>query len=363
MNWERFGAIAGAIGAAAGVAGVVLAYLSFQPIQATPTPSTAPQAPTSTRPSSWSDPTPADVPASTDAREMGTSSFLRATPVGQRAAGLVVDTQRQRIHVAAGGKLISLDSSGTPIGRPIPVDPHATGVALDGKTGDVFVLAGRSHKLFSVDLDARRVSESVTAGGEGGGGSIVNPVLDEIYVSNNEKGFVEIFRASTLERLATVDCGPSPRGLAINPQGDTLFVANATEPGSVTALDIRNRTAAASIPVGNAPVGLAYDPSTQRLYVTNSASNSVSVIDEDEDRVIGTIQVGQSPLGIALAGSGRIYVGNQQDDSVTVIDGSSAITTITDAGDGPQQVRFDESTKRLFVSSWGSGQVRIWQLS
>lgn len=344
--------------------GVLVAILAWQfPKSPEPGKTTTPSPPVA---SSTSIP-PSDAssePGTTNApRTAGSLTRVSATDVGPRAAGMVVDAQRQRVHVAAEGRLITLDSwTGAPVGASVNIDDNATGVALNEQTGDVFVLAGKSNMLYAVDPIARRVTRSVQAGG-GAGGSIVNPELDEIYVSNNAGNVIEIFRASTLERLAAVDCGPSPRGLAIDFTKGVLYVANATTAGTVTPMDARTRTVGHSIRVGRVPLGLAHDPTTQRLYVTNSESNSMSVIDEGQERVADTVDVGRSPLGIALDGNGRVYVGNKDDDSVTVIDGSSAITTITDAGDGPQQVRFDEITKRLFVSSWGSGQVRIWQLS
>ncbi len=53
------------------------------------------------------------------------------------------------------------------------------------------------------------------------------------------------------------------------------------------------------------PYGLALTPSGRRLYVTNARSNSVSVLDTVEFRVLFTIEnVGPEPRGITITNNG-----------------------------------------------------------
>jgi YVTN family beta-propeller protein len=56
-------------------------------------------------------------------------------------------------------------------------------------------------------------------------------------------------------------------------------------------------------------------------YVTNEGSDSVSVVDRDQGRVVSVIEVGRGPMGIALhPDSSRVYVVNGRSDSLSVID-------------------------------------------
>ena len=67
-----------------------------------------------------------------------------------------------------------------------------------------------------------------------------------------------------------------------------------------------------SITVENGPVEFTYNPDNGNLYVSNYASDSVSVIDSDTNRVIATITVGSSPYGLAYNPNNQyIYVANQ----------------------------------------------------
>jgi len=77
-------------------------------------------------------------------------------------------------------------------------------------------------------------------------------------------------------RLIRVDSGPT--GVAVNPTGSRLYVAN-TLSNTVSVIDTATNGVVATIPVGDAPIGVAVAPDARRVYVANSASSSVSVID------------------------------------------------------------------------------------
>ena len=66
-----------------------------------------------------------------------------------------------------------------------------------------------------------------------------------------------------------------------------------------------------TIKVGTEPFGCALTPDGSRLYVANQSSETVSVIDTKQDRVIETIEkgVGTKPHGIAITADGKkVYV-------------------------------------------------------
>ena len=76
-----------------------------------------------------------------------------------------------------------------------------------------------------------------------------------------------------------------------------------------------------TIPVGEHPIGIAIDPNSRKVYVINSFSDSVSVINETTDKVIGSpIPVGTGPVGIAIDSEDRkVYVANEYSNTVSVI--------------------------------------------
>jgi YVTN family beta-propeller protein len=66
------------------------------------------------------------------------------------------------------------------------------------------------------------------------------------------------------------------------------------------------------------------------VYVANEKTNSVSVLNANTNRVIGTIAVGGSPKGLAVTPDNKsVYVANSADNSVSVIDTATGTVTTT----------------------------------
>jgi YVTN family beta-propeller protein len=67
-------------------------------------------------------------------------------------------------------------------------------------------------------------------------------------------------------------------------------------------------------------VGVAVDPAAGTVYVANEGDNTVSVIDEATGAVTGTIPVGPAPEGVAVdPATGTVYVANESGNTVSVI--------------------------------------------
>src|SRR5260370_16735465 len=54
------------------------------------------------------------------------------------------------------------------------------------------------------------------------------------------------------------------------------------------------------IPVGSYPRSVVVNPVTNRVYVTNNGDTTVSVIDGSTNKVVATLTLGLSPNGILL---------------------------------------------------------------
>jgi YVTN family beta-propeller protein len=62
--------------------------------------------------------------------------------------------------------------------------------------------------------------------------------------------------------------------------------------GSVSVIDTATNTVPATVSVGSSPQGVAVNPAGTRVYVANAGSNSVSVIDTATNTVVATVSVG-----------------------------------------------------------------------
>lgn len=97
-------------------------------------------------------------------------------------------------------------------------------------------------------------------------------------------------------------------------------------------------------------------------YVTNQNSNSVSVIDIEEDNnVTTTIAVGSQPYEVSVTPDGsRAYVTNSLSNNVSVIDTKSyAVTTISEVENFPLAVTIMPNTKPV-AHAGGNKSVVVW---
>ncbi len=185
---------------------------------------------------------------------------------------------------------------------------------------------------------------------------------DQVYVANAGSNNISIVSTAT-DRVVgtlTVPVGAVPSGLALGPQGTSLYV---TERGSnsVSVFNTLTRTQGGSISVGTAPNGIAFDPFDGRLYVANSGSDTVSVIAPVTNTVVSVVGVGDAPAGVAISGvNGEVYVSNTNSSSVSVISAvnGSVVATVA-VGPNPRGLAYSPSDQSIYVADEGGNSVSV----
>ncbi len=125
----------------------------------------------------------------------------------------------------------------------------------------------------------------------------------------------------------------APSGGLINPRAIVFGPAN----GKVYAVDTSRDAVEIyadggehmhRVRVGSAPVSIAVNASTGRAYVANSGDGTVSVLDGDSDAVVATVPIGSHPYSIASdETNGKVFVTHTFDDQVSVLDGATNAVT------------------------------------
>jgi YVTN family beta-propeller protein len=95
---------------------------------------------------------------------------------------------------------------------------------------------------------------------------------------------------------------------------------------------------------------------TRSIYVTNQSDGTVSVIDTATNTVTATIAVGNQPNAVAVnATTGRFYVTNQADGTVSVIDAATnTIVATISTGSEPFGVAVNATTGFVYVTHTGT---------
>ena len=124
----------------------------------------------------------------------------------------------------------------------------------------------------------------------------------------------------------------SPHASPVVVSGGFVFVAN-TPADTVDVIDAAQQKVVARVNVGVSPVGLAVRPDGKELWVANHISDSISVIDLEKSsptflQVIATVQDldpatrstrFDEPVGIAFANNQKAYVSLSSENQIAVI--------------------------------------------
>jgi YVTN family beta-propeller protein len=158
-------------------------------------------------------------------------------------------------------------------------------------SGSVWAVYGDST-LARVDPLSRRIRDSSFAGTAPAALAVY---AGAVWVANSEDATVQRFNAVTLEPVKTFGVGRRP--IAITAGEGALWVANSGA-GSVTRIDPSGDNT--QIPVGAGPSAVAVGAGA--VWVANTDEGTVSRIDPVTRKVVRTIELGNAPAGIAIAG-------------------------------------------------------------
>src|SRR5438034_2157823 len=100
-----------------------------------------------------------------------------------------------------------------------------------------------------------------------------------------------------------------------------------------------------------------------RIYVTNQLDNTVSVIDGATHKVVATVRVGVAPAQMAVSPDRRsVYIANTGSNTVSVLDTATntiARTIALPRGSRPAGVAVDPRGRYLYTADGGSNRVSV----
>ena len=127
---------------------------------------------------------------------------------------------------------------------------------------------------------------------------------------------------------------PHPKGIAVNPQTNQIYVASKTS-DRLVKIDGATSTVLASYHTGSQPFGVAVNSTTGTVYVANYGGNSVWVMDGGSGTLLGTVYFSSlgygEPAFVAVNETlNRAYVTLHDGGRLAVINGATnaLITTV-----------------------------------
>jgi YVTN family beta-propeller protein len=165
--------------------------------------------------------------------------------------------------------------------------------------------------------------------------------------------------------IATIPVGKDPSGVAVSPDGSTVYVAAAGS-NAVSVINTGSNSVIATIPVGKNPVGVAVTPDGNLVYVTNAGTINVSVINTKTNMVMKTITDQSGPRGIAVTPDGsKVYFANFQSFGidefiVSVIDTmTNMVVEGIHVGRQPFGVAVTPDGTKVYVANSGDSTVSV----
>ena len=144
-------------------------------------------------------------------------------------------------------------------------------------------------------------NETVVKVGNGSEGFDVSPDRKEIWVANAQDGTVSILDVAS--KSVTQTLAADARGanrLKFTPDGKLVFISTLGGP-DVIVIDSATRKTVKRIPVGHGAAGIQMQPDGARAFVACTPDNYVAVIDLHSLDVVGHIDAGPNPDGMAWA--------------------------------------------------------------
>ena len=274
------------------------------------------------------------------------------------------------------------------------------GMANSPNGRDLVVAGGSGATVFSVrrmekpeSAESSWVLGSFTSRGAGAIESVVSPDGDDVFVSLEDSNELAVFNLQRAEKsgfrasdlVGYIPMGLAPVGLAVSPNGRYLYATSevaprTTEPeGTLSTIDLRraerqpSRSVISTVWAGCNPVRVVATRSS--VYVTARASDELlqfsapDLIAHPGSALSGQVQVGEAPVGLALAhrdkmivvaDSNRFNTGGASSNLavVTLSRKSLHLAGYLTAGDFPRDMSVNSRGTIMALSDFGSGDIQ-----
>jgi YVTN family beta-propeller protein len=151
-----------------------------------------------------------------------------------------------------------------------------------------------------------------------------------------------------------------PHALAINNEGTKLYVGLSyrNSPGLVV-YDVKAGKVLTKVPVPVNGEFMAVQPGTDKLYIPNR--QGLLVVDTKTNKVVANLAIPNAPTGAAFGKNGEVWLSENGDGSVTVVDGKKdvVVKTIQTGGKGNSRIDVSPDGKWAAAAHDGSDDVAI----
>ena len=169
-----------------------------------------------------------------------------------------------------------------------------------------------------------KIINTVKIGGDGGFDYVTaDPDGRKLYVARSgATGHIGVFNLDTLAQVGDMT-GVSAHGAAVDASTGHGFASSKP----VTMFDAKTFEVIKKIDVQGKPDGYLNDTFNHHFYILSHAAPNITVLDDKDGSILGTIDIGGAPEQAAADGKGKIYVDIEDKSAIAVIDAKTMTMT------------------------------------
>jgi DNA-binding beta-propeller fold protein YncE len=201
------------------------------------------------------------------------------------------------------------------------------------------------------DSGPYHVQKIQMVGGDGGFDYVTADADNRnLYVARSgPAGHIGVFNLDTLAQVGDMP-GVSAHGAAVDAATGHGFATSKP----VVMFDAKTFAVIKKIDVQGNPDGYLNDPFNHHFYILSHAEPNITVLDDKDGSILGTINIGGAPEQAATDGAGKIYVDIEDKDAIAVIDAASMKMTgkydVSSKGGGCAGLALDAKNGILFAA-------------
>ncbi|MFL6461542.1 MAG: YncE family protein [Nitrososphaeraceae archaeon] len=179
------------------------------------------------------------------------------------------------------------------------------------------------------------------------------------FVSDGSFSLLGTAKADSV--IGTIPAGKGPMGIDYDSANGNMYVANFYS-NTVSVIDDNTNKVIVRIPFASntSPADVAFNSDNGNIYVTNYNAGNVSVINGNTNRVISTIFVGGNPTAIAVnSANGDVYVADGINGVGVINPITNRLVDTVSVGHGPSGLAFNPANGNMYVANFYSNTVSV----
>ena len=245
-----------------------------------------------------------------DTKNLATVKVINLEAPIPSSAVVTPDGQYVLVSSQYAGILFIIDAKTNEIVKKIEHLNAASLPVVSEDSSTAYVSDGQSDKLYVIDLKTLTLTKTLVTNYPWLNPAVVSKNNKVLFVANNFS-LRQITRFESNNTTTQTISGVATMLLSKDETKLYALVNNFEKPGVVLVLNSTDLTPIKSIEVGLVPENGCLSENGRYLYVPNTGSDSLSIIDTENNQVIKTLAMGPSPTqAIAYPKGQYIYVTN-----------------------------------------------------